>query len=196
MPYFHLSFSHTRKIIYHTVFLFNFTLWRRKKHVSSLDGPKNSPWSEPVIISSPPTKYNTRHKSLKQRPFVLNFLRISFIHSWHLCSQLNVPLSFPNVEPRIFWSTEMTAIPNQHWGGENHTSVSRFVTSIVEPLYGYLQTSFSLRIYHQIISFSKKSLHAKITFQASLSNHNDNNEMMKKKKHLQQINDITCQDFM
>ena len=27
----------------------------------------------------------------------------------------------------------MTAIPNQHWGGENHTSVARFVTSIVAP---------------------------------------------------------------
>ena len=25
----------------------------------------------------------------------------------------------------------MTAIPNQHWGGENRTSFSRFVTSIV-----------------------------------------------------------------
>ena len=25
----------------------------------------------------------------------------------------------------------MTAIPNQHWGGENRTSVSRFVMSIV-----------------------------------------------------------------
>ena len=25
----------------------------------------------------------------------------------------------------------MTAIPNQHWGGENRTSVLRFVTSIV-----------------------------------------------------------------
>ena len=42
-----------------------------------------------------------------------------------------MPLCFPNVEPRVFWSTEMTLIPNQHWGGENHTSVSRFVTSIV-----------------------------------------------------------------
>ena len=75
--------------------------------------------------------YNTRHKSLKQEPFVLNFLQISYIHSSHLCSHSNVPLSFPNVEPRVFWSTEMTAIPNQHWGGENHTSVSRFVTRIV-----------------------------------------------------------------
>ena len=26
----------------------------------------------------------------------------------------------------------MTANPNQHWEGENHTSVSRFVTRIVE----------------------------------------------------------------
>ena len=25
----------------------------------------------------------------------------------------------------------MTANPNQHWGGRNHTSVSRFLTSIV-----------------------------------------------------------------
>ena len=75
--------------------------------------------------------YNTCHKSLKQKPFVFNFLRISYIHSSHLCSHSNVPLSFPNVEPPIFWSTEMTAIPNQHWGGENHTSVSRFMMSIV-----------------------------------------------------------------
>ena len=60
------------------------------------------------------TTCNTRHKSLKQKPFVLNFLRISYIHSSHLCSHSNVPLSFPYVEPRVFWSTEMTAIPNQH----------------------------------------------------------------------------------
>ena len=75
--------------------------------------------------------YSTRHKSLKQKPSVLNFLRISYIHSSHLCSQSNVPLSSPNVEPRVFWSTETTAIPNHHWGGQNRTSVSRFVTSIV-----------------------------------------------------------------
>ena len=46
---------------------------------------------------------NTRHKSLKQEPFVLNFLQISYIHASHLCSHSNVPLSFPNVEPRVFW---------------------------------------------------------------------------------------------
>ena len=65
--------------------------------------------------------YNTRHKSLKQKPFVLNFLRISYIHSSHLCSQSNVPLSFPNVEPRVFWSTEMTANPKSTLGrGKSH----------------------------------------------------------------------------
>ena len=91
---------------------------------------KKSLWSEPVIISSLPTKYNTRHKSLKQEPFVLNFIQISYIHASHLCSHSNMPLSFPNVEPSIFWNTEMTANLNQHWAGKNHTSVSRFVTRI------------------------------------------------------------------
>jgi len=43
--------------------------------------------------------HNTRHKSLKQKAFVLNFLQISFIHSSHLCSHSNVPLSFPIGEP-------------------------------------------------------------------------------------------------
>ena len=63
--------------------------------------------------------------------FVLNFLQISYIHASHLCSHSNVPLSFPSVEPSVFWSTEMTANPNQHWGGKNHTNLSRFVTRIV-----------------------------------------------------------------
>ena len=63
--------------------------------------------------------------------FHTNFLQISYIHSLHLCSHSIVPPSFPNVEPSVFWSTEMTANPNQHWGDENHTSVSRFVMSIV-----------------------------------------------------------------
>ena len=64
---------------------------------------------------------NTRHKSLKQKAFVLNFLRISYIHSSHLCSQSNAPLSFPNVEPHVFWSTEMTANPKSTLGkGKSH----------------------------------------------------------------------------
>ena len=50
--------------------------------------------------------YNTRHKSLKQKPFFLNFLQIFYIHSSHLCSHSDVLLSFPNVERRVFWSTE------------------------------------------------------------------------------------------
>ena len=59
--------------------------------------------------------YSTRHKSLKQEPFVLNFFKISYIHPSHLFSHSNVPLSSLNVEPRVFWNTEMT---NQHWGGK------------------------------------------------------------------------------
>ena len=60
----------------------------------------------------------------------MNFLHISYIHASHLCSHSDVSLSFPNVEPSVFWSTEMTANPNQHWGGKNHTSVARIVTRI------------------------------------------------------------------
>ena len=65
MPYFHLSFCHMRKISQYTVFLFNFTLCTRKKKSTYLPSTvkKNSPWSEPVIITSLPTKYNTHHKS-------------------------------------------------------------------------------------------------------------------------------------
>ena len=67
--------------------------------------------------------HNTRHKSLKQKAFVLNFLQISFIHSSHLCSPSNVPLAFPNGEPRVFWSTEMTAIPKSTLGKGKITQV-------------------------------------------------------------------------
>ena len=60
------------------------------------------------------------------------FWKILYIHSSHLCSHSNIPLSSPNVEPHIFWSTETTVIPKSTLGKrENHTSVSRFVTSIV-----------------------------------------------------------------
>ena len=52
---------------------------------------------------------STRHKSLKREPFVLNFLQISYIHASHLCCHSNVLLSFPNVEPSVFWHTEMAA---------------------------------------------------------------------------------------
>ena len=78
------------------------------------------------------TIYNTRHKSLKQKLFFLNFLQISYIHYSHLFSHSNVLLSFPNVGPRVLWSTETTVNTQINIGeGENHTSVSRFVTSIV-----------------------------------------------------------------
>ena len=64
--------------------------------------------------------------------FSWSFWKISHIHSSHFCSKSNVPLSFPNVELHVFWSTETTVIPKSTLGKrENHTSVSRFVTSIV-----------------------------------------------------------------
>ena len=46
-------------------------------------------------------------------------------------SHSNVPLSFPNVEPHVFRSTETTVIPKSTLGRGNVHSVSRFVTSIV-----------------------------------------------------------------
>ena len=102
--------------------------------------PINSPWSESVIISSLPTKYNTRHKSLKQEPFVLNFLQISYIHSSHLCSHSNVPLSFPNVEPRIFWSTETTVIPKSTLGKEK-------ITQVFQDLWRVLQVDLQFALF-------------------------------------------------
>ena len=65
------------------------------------------------------------------------FSKISYIHSSHHCSQSTVPLSFPSVEPRVFWSTETTVIPKSTVGkGKRHTSVSRFWTSIVVHSHG------------------------------------------------------------
>ena len=55
--------------------------------------------------------YNTRHKSLKQT--------------------LSLSLSFPNVQPRVFWSTETTVIPKAtSWKGKR-VRVLRFLTSIL-----------------------------------------------------------------
>ena len=121
MPYFHLSFCPTRKIIQHTVFLFNFTLCTRQK--TRIFHQRSQKIHLDLNLSLFRLVYNTRHKSLKQEPFVLNFLQISYIHSSHLCSHSNVPLSFPNVEPRIFWSTETTVIPKSTLGKGKITQV-------------------------------------------------------------------------
>ena len=51
------------------------------------------------------------------------------LHTFVLTQMCHSPS--PMLSRAYFWSTEMTANPNQHWGGRNHTSVSRFVTSIV-----------------------------------------------------------------
>ena len=53
---------------------------------------------------------------------------MSYIHSLYLCSHSNVPLSFPSVEPRVFWSTGTTVIPKSTLGKGKRTQV---FTSIV-----------------------------------------------------------------
>ena len=88
--------------------------------------------------------------------FVLNFLQISYIHASHLCSHSDVLLSFPHVELSVFWSTEMTANPNQHLGGKNHTSVSRFVTRIAILITNRWNRSICLE-------FSPNFLHSRFT---------------------------------
>ena len=64
------------KIIQHAKY---FLLYRKKERVFHR-WSKMSPWTKTVTISSLPTKYSTRHKSLKQTPFLLNFLE-NFLHS-------------------------------------------------------------------------------------------------------------------
>ena len=50
-----------------------------------------------------------------------------------------MPLSFRNVEPRVFWGTETTVIPKSTSGkGKRHTSVSRFLTSILVHSHGLI----------------------------------------------------------
>ena len=51
------------------------------------------------------------------------FWKILYIHSSHVCSHSNIPLSSPNVEPHIFWSTETTVIPKSTLGKGKITQV-------------------------------------------------------------------------
>ena len=65
--------------------------------------------------------YNPRQKSLKQTPLVLNFLE----NSWDLLLtnlfSLYCALSLPNVEPRVFWSTETAVMPRSTLGKGKRT---------------------------------------------------------------------------
>ena len=53
--------------------------------------------------------------------FSPNFL--TFSHSLYFCSHSNVPLSFPNVESRTFWSTETTVTPKSTLGKRKRSQV-------------------------------------------------------------------------
>ena len=63
-----------------------------------------------------------------------------------------MPLSFRIVEPRVFWGTETTVIPKSKLGkGKRHTSVPRFVTSIVVHSHGLITyTLETVRIVEQL----------------------------------------------
>ena len=66
---------------------------------------------------------NTRHKSLKQTPFLSNFLEKSWHFYFTLFSSPKCAFSLPNVEPRVFWSTETTVIPKSTLGKGKQTQV-------------------------------------------------------------------------
>ena len=76
--------------------------------------------------------YDTHHKSLKQTPFLMNFLQ-TFLHSLIVIS---FSLKCAPLPPQC-WATHIL----EHWDdgntqinigeGETHTSVSRFLTSIL-----------------------------------------------------------------
>ena len=67
--------------------------------------------------------YNPRQKSLKQTPLLLNFLE----KSWDLLLtnlfSLWCALSLPNVEPRVFWSTETAVMPKSTLGKGKRTQM-------------------------------------------------------------------------
>ena len=76
---------------------------------------------------------------LKQTPFLLNFLE-NFLHLlFSPLFSVKCPLSFRNVEPRVFWGTGTTVIPKSTLGkGKRHTGVSRFLASIVVHSHGLI----------------------------------------------------------
>ena len=89
------------------------------------------PWRNIANGHHPRETYNTRHKSLKQTPFVLNFLE-HFLHSlFALLFSLKCAPFLPQC-----WATRIL----EHWDdcntqinigkGETRTSVSGFLTSI------------------------------------------------------------------
>ena len=53
------------------------------------------------------------------------------VYSSHTFSYWSVPSPSPMLSHAYFGPLRWLQIPNQHWGGGNRTSVSRFVTSIV-----------------------------------------------------------------
>ena len=90
-----------------------------------------------LVSYSNETTISVQYSSRK--PFLLNFLQISYILSSYLCSHSNVPLSFPNVEPRVFWSTGTTVIPKSTLGKGKRTQVFTSIAALplLDPRYSF-----------------------------------------------------------
>ena len=73
--------------VLHTVFIPIMAVWDESKLLRSF-----------LILRS----HNTRHKSLKQTPFLSNFLEKSLGLLVTQVFSLKCPFSLPNVEPRVF----------------------------------------------------------------------------------------------
>ena len=132
MPYFYLSLCHMRKIIQHTVFLFNFTLCTRKKTRTFHQ------WSQKIHLDL----------NLSLFPvFRLNTILITNLETGAICLEFSPDFLHSLLTPSF--SLTFAPLLPQCWArrilkqwddcntqinigeGENHTSVSRFVTSIV-----------------------------------------------------------------
>ena len=90
-----------------------FTVWNGKRGWKRKAAVFITAWAFPILT------YNTRHKSLKQTPFLSNFLEKSWDFYFTLFSPPKCAFSLPNVEPRVFWSTETTVIPKSTLGRGN-----------------------------------------------------------------------------
>ena len=136
MPYSHLSFCHMRKIIQHTAFLFNFTLCTRTKEQNKTHIFHQRPQKihldlnlslfplfrlNTILVTN---RWNRSHLSWIFPKF-LTFTLHTFVLT-QMCPSPSLMLSRAYFEA-LKWLQTQINIGEM----ENHTSVSRFVTSIV-----------------------------------------------------------------
>ena len=125
-------FCHMRKIIQHAVFLFNFTLCTQKKTCIFHQQSKKIHfdlnlslfplfWLNTILVTN---HWNRSHLS-RIFPKFLTFTLHTFVLT-RMCRSCS-----PMLSRAYFGALKWLQTQIQHWGGKNHTSVSRFVTRIV-----------------------------------------------------------------